>query len=328
MGVFSQKEALELEASAFDNQIDERLAAGHLPDLRMAGECTWFYNNSWRHPHYIQLDFGEQIELICSAIKRYSPAGKEKPEVLEVGCGPGHMALELARNGFNVTGIDLSQKCIETAERIAAEDPWKETRAVLQYRNADFLNKTTFSENSFDVAVFIGALHHFPNQQAVLSQVARVLRKNGLVLVHEPTRDRMTKGNAAFIHLVRLLLSQGNGFYAEHAIPETPDKYRDEIEKIFAEMKYESSSGEKQQSVNDNEAGFTDMIEALQDSFTELHFEERYAFFHELIGGLRFDQEKNNLLASYLRTADKELCRLGVLQPTEFFYVGVKRDGQ
>jgi 2-polyprenyl-6-hydroxyphenyl methylase/3-demethylubiquinone-9 3-methyltransferase len=328
MGIISQNEALELEARAFDKQIDERLAAGHLPDLRRAGECTWFYNNSWRHPHYIQLDFGEQIELICSAIRQFAPTVNEKTEILEVGCGPGHMALELARNGFNVTGIDLSQKCIETAKRFAAEDPWKETRAVLQYKHADFLNKTTFSKNSFDVVVFIGALHHFPEQQAVLSQVVRVLRKKGLILVHEPTRDRMTKGNAAFIHLVRLLLSQGNGFFTEHAIPESSAKYRSEIEKIFAEMKYESSSGEKQQSVNDNEAGFTDMREALQENFMELHFEERYAFFHELIGGLRFDQKKNNMLASYLRTADKELCHLGVLQPTEFFYVGLKRDGQ
>ncbi len=324
MGDQSEKEALQLEAMAFDRQIDERLAAGHLPDLRRAEECTWFYNNSWRHPHYIQLDFGEQIELISSAIKKHKTDENKRPEILEVGCGPGHMTLELARNGFNTTGIDLSLKCIEIAKKTADEDPWKKTRAALKYIQADFLENETFPGNTFDVVIFIGALHHFPEQQSVLSQVSRVLREDGIILVHEPTRDRMTEGNAAFIHLVRLLLSQNEGFFKEYEIPESLKAYREQIGEIHADMKYEDVSGEKKQSINDNEAGFIEMREGLCHFFKELHFEERYAFFHEIIGGLRFDQKKNNMLASYLRMADGELCRLGVLQPTEFFYVGRK----
>lgn len=318
------KEALELEADAFDNQIDERLAAGFIPDLQNAKECTYFYNNSWRHPDYVQLDFGEQFDLIREAIEKYKPSSSLAARVLEVGCGPGHMTLELARNQYNATGLDLSAQCVAAAKKTAAADPLRAGRGPLIYVQGDFLEEKMFAANSFDAIVFIGALHHFPDQTAVAKQVGRILVHDGIVVVHEPTRDRMTKGNAAFIHLVRLLLSQGNGFFKDIQVPASKDEYLSQVDTIFAEMRYEEESGEKKQSVNDNEAGFVEIKAALQQHFTEVHFQERYAFFHELIGGLRYDQEKNKQLAWYFRSADEELCRLGVLQSTEFFYVGRK----
>lgn len=186
-----KEDALKQEARAFDQQIEECLEAGYIPDLRKARECKYFYNNTWRHPDYVKLDFVEQFDLIRNAVHKLAPPASEPVRVLEVGCGPGHMSFEMARHGFDVTGIDLSQ------------------------------------------------------------------------------------------------------------------------------------SG-KSQSFNDNEAGYADMIGVFQQYFNELNFQERYAFFHELIGGLRFQDSKNTQLAGYLRDADKELCRLGVLQPTEFFCVGQK----
>ena len=92
------------EAHAFDRQIDERVANGHIPDLRLCTPCDYFYNNPWRRPAYVQLDFGEQFEIIREAIRTHAPKAERTPVVLEVGCGPGYLSLELARAGFNVTG--------------------------------------------------------------------------------------------------------------------------------------------------------------------------------------------------------------------------------
>ncbi len=310
------------EAEAFDRQIQKRIAAGHIPDLRRARECTYFYNNTWRHPDYVRLDFGEQFELVRKAIRDYGQTGLAMPRVLEIGCGPGYISLELARNNLDVTGIDLSRVCIDIAKRYAQEDPWLETRGPLYYLSGDFFNEGLLPAQSFDAVVFVGALHHFPDQEDVGKRVRSLLKDNGIIIVHEPTRDRMTRGNAAFIHLVRVLLSQGDGFFQQIEIPENLEQQSEEIDLIYSEMRYESETGENVQSVNDNEAGFLEMNEMLQKNFRQLHFQERYAFFHELIGGLRFEQQVNTRLARYLRDADAELCRLGVLQPTEFFYVG------
>ena len=316
------QDLLVQEAEAFDKQIQNRIGAGHIPDLRRVQECTYFYNNTWRHPDYVRLDFGEQFELIRKAIRDYAQAESEMSRVLEIGCGPGYISLELARNNLDVTGIDLSKVCIDIAKRYAQEDPWIESRGPLHYLSGDFFNEGLLPAQSFDAVVFVGALHHFPDQENVGRRVCNLLKDNGIVIVHEPTRDRMTRGNAAFIHLVRVLLSQGHGFFKQIEIPENLEQQSAEIETIYSEMRYESETGENVQSINDNEAGFLEMNQMLQKNFHRLHFQERYAFFHELIGGLRFEQQVNTRLARYLRDADAELCRLGVLQPTEFFYVG------
>lgn len=317
--------ALAEEAAAFDRQIEERIANGHIPDLRRCGPCDWFYNNPWRRPAYVALDFGEQFELIRDAIVAHAPVTVGPRRVLEVGCGPGYLSLELARSGFDVTALDLSPRCIEIARRFAAEDPFAAKRGALSHLAADFFTSAELRAGSFDAIVFLGALHHFPDQGQTLRRVSELLAPRGIVLAHEPVRDRVTRGNAVFVHLLRVLLSIQGGFFKRHAIPASDASREQEFQHLFNEMRYETDDGEKLQSVNDNEAGYAEMQPALDAQFDRLDFSWRYAFFHEFIGGLRFEEATNVELARYLREVDRELCRLGVLSATEFFYVGRMR---
>jgi SAM-dependent methyltransferase len=313
------------EAHAFDRQIDQRVANGHIPDLRLCTPCDWFYNNPWRRPAYVQLDFGEQFEIIRDAIRAHTSTAGRAPVVLEVGCGPGYLSLELARAGFDVTGLDLSQHCTEVAQRFADNDPFKPGRGPLRYVAGDFFSHRALTEGSFDAVVFLGALHHFPDQGATLDRARKLLRPRGLVLAHEPVRDRVTRGNAVFVHLLRVLLSAQGGFFKRYDVPADAAAREKEFERLFAEMRYETEEGDNVQSINDNEAGYAEMRPALDERFEGVKFDWRYAFFHEFIGGLRFDEARNEALARYLRDVDGELCRLGTLSATEFFYVGRKR---
>ena len=314
---------LEQEAEAFDTQIEERIANGHVPDLSYSKPCDWFYNNPWRRPAYVRLDIGEQFELVRDAIRDNNGPGRSSPQkILEVGCGPGYLSLELARAGFDVTGLDVSPKCIEVAIRFADSDPQKQDRGRLNHLVGDFYTHPDIQEDYFDAIVFLGALHHFPDQDATVSRARSLLRVGGIIIAHEPVRDRVTKGNAAFVHLLRVLVSIQHGFYKTCGIPATTAQRDAEINKLFNEMRYELADGEKAQSINDNEAGYREMYPALKKFFVQKTFEWRYAFFHEFIGGLRFEESRNIELATYLRDIDKELCKLGVLQATEFFFVG------
>ncbi len=317
-------EELDREAQAFDSQIAERIRQGHIPDIRLTQPCEYFYNNSWRHPEYVKIDMGEQLDLIGSVLRRRQCLQAKPLRVLEVGCGPGWLSLELARLGYRVTGLDLSSDCINVAMKQAQSDPWLESRGALEYIAGDFF-QSGFADGSFDAVVFLGSLHHFADQRKVMAEVERVLGSEGIVVAHEPTRDRMTEGNATFIHLLRVILSAGKGYYQETPIPADITVHEKEISQIYREMKYEDESGENVQSAHDNDAGHKEMYAALLESFSELEYQERYAFFHEMIGGLRFGQATNNLLARYLRDTDGKLCKLGMLQPTEFLFVGKKK---
>ena len=146
------------EASAFDKQITERINNGHIPDLRRSGICNYFYNNGWRDNYYVNLYYGEIIDIINSNCNKYlKEKAKRNIKILEVGCGPGHITLELSRNGYFVEGIDISKVCIEIAKKTAKEDPFKSNRVHLAYYCKNLFNV----KRKYDVIVFVAALHHF-----------------------------------------------------------------------------------------------------------------------------------------------------------------------
>jgi 2-polyprenyl-3-methyl-5-hydroxy-6-metoxy-1,4-benzoquinol methylase len=315
---------IEGEAHAFDVQIEERMSNGHIPDLRRAPVCEYFYNNPWRHPEYVKLDFGQIFERINAAMRQSGPL-KGRARVIELGCGPGFMSLELARAGHDVLGLDVSSKAIAIAKSVASTDPWISERGPLEYRVADFLADDDLVRGSFDAIVTVGALHHFPDQDGVGARVKELLCPEGIFIVQEPTRDRYTPGLAAFVHMIRLLLSVGGGFYEKLSIPIEQIQLDAEIDKIFKSLRYESEGGEKLQSPNDNEAGYAEMYAMLSRSFDTITMLDTSAFFHELIGGLRFSEGTNTMLARYIRDMDALLVREKVLPATEFFYVGRNR---
>jgi SAM-dependent methyltransferase len=89
--------------------------------------------------------------------------------VLDVGCGNGYIAHHLsALIGANVLGIDLNAN----------------TEAPIHYRQFDGLSFPA-KDKSFDAALLCYVLHHSQDQHAVLRELRRVLRDNGLAVVYE-----------------------------------------------------------------------------------------------------------------------------------------------
>lgn len=313
---------IEKEASAFDKQILERVSNGHIPDLRRVKFCKYFYNNPWRDPGYVKIVFGEEYEMVNKAIKQYSSKNKGVKSILEVGCGPGYLSLELARAGHNVMGIDVSGQCIKVANHFANTDPWSKKRGALIYIQRDFFDPAWVGGQGYDAIIFSGSLHHFKDQNKVMKKAKKMLKSKGIIIAHEPTRDRVTESSVAVVHMFKLLLSLSGKYFQKSSIPPSFKQGKAQIKKVMQDLKYENAKGHKIQSVNDNEAGFLSMSQALRKNFKQVYFLEQFAFFQNFIGGLRFKRSVNNALAIYLRDMDRYLCQLGVLQPTEFFFVG------
>lgn len=316
---------LDEEAHAFDSQIDERIANGHIPDLQHVEDCDWFINNPWRRRAYVALDFGEQFTLLRDTITTLSPVTEGRTRVLEVGCGPGYLSLELARAGFAVTGLDLSPRSIAIAKDFAARHPVSHDGGTLRYVVGDLLAPETLPVASFEAIVFLGALHHFPDQDAVMARVHELLRPGGVVLVHEPVRDRVSRRTTTVSYLIRTLLAASGTFCEPPDLPETPEALRQRLDALHSTLRYEDEGGEKLQSVNDNEAGYADMVPRLRARFTERRLEWRYGLFHEIIGGLRFPTEERNARVAWLiRELDRELVACDAIDATEFFFAGTR----
>ena len=98
------------------------------------------------------------------------PAGKK---ALEVGCGGGFLCEEIARMGFNVTGIDPAKKSIESAENHA-----KSSGLNIRYELGSG-EALPYQDNTFDIVFCCDVLEHVQNVQKVISEISRVLTPGG-----------------------------------------------------------------------------------------------------------------------------------------------------
>ncbi len=80
--------------------------------------------------------------------------GLDKGSILDIGCGTGRIALELAELGCNVTGIDISEKYVDIANMRARERKLSDkTRFVVC--DAREIRKCFSDIHIFDVAIFV-----------------------------------------------------------------------------------------------------------------------------------------------------------------------------
>ena len=96
------------EAKAFDNQARKRFLNGLVPDVRNLGKNKFFYNNPYREQEIYDIQWGPRIKDVIRCLKSV-----KTKNVLEIGCGAGHLALEIAKNNFNTVGVDLSPTSIK-----------------------------------------------------------------------------------------------------------------------------------------------------------------------------------------------------------------------
>ncbi len=97
--------------------------------------------------------------------------------ILDVGCGPGFWTRELARRGYDVAAVDLTETAVRIAQRSLALFG---LRADVRQGDAENL---PFADSSFDGVVSHGVIHHTPDTARCVAEMARVLRPGGLAVV-------------------------------------------------------------------------------------------------------------------------------------------------
>lgn len=98
--------------------------------------------------------------------------------VLDVACGPGLVACEFASRCNRVTGIDITPAMIKQAEARQRE----RELTNMTWSVGDVL-PLPFESNSFSLVITRYSFHHFLEPRRVLSEMIRVCRPGGLVLV-------------------------------------------------------------------------------------------------------------------------------------------------
>jgi ubiquinone/menaquinone biosynthesis C-methylase UbiE len=121
-------------------------------------------------------EYFDQVEARKYRVEPHIPAFAEFPrwngkKVLEIGCGIGTDTINFARNGAQVTTVDLSEQSMELAKKRAAVFELSD-RIRFFHGNAERLSEFVPVEK-YDLIYSFGVIHHTPHPEAVLAQVRR-----------------------------------------------------------------------------------------------------------------------------------------------------------
>ncbi|MGH2658707.1 MAG: class I SAM-dependent methyltransferase [Actinomycetota bacterium] len=126
-----------------------------------------------------RLVLGSLFGRIAADVADGAPDGAR---VLEVGCGPGHLSIRLARqHGLDVTGLDLDPAMIRRA-RANADRPGNGDQRRPSFLIGDVAS-LAFPDGSFDLVVSTLSMHHWADPTAGLAEIGRVLRPGARALV-------------------------------------------------------------------------------------------------------------------------------------------------
>jgi ubiquinone/menaquinone biosynthesis C-methylase UbiE len=133
---------------------------------------------NWRSTSYIT-DNSIGTANTWESILRELVEGASGGRALDIGTGRGQFAVYLARSGFNVTGIDLSEKMVFHARQ----------NAMARKLNIDFqtgdAEKLEFDDSTFDVVVSRNLLWTLPDPGKAFMEWRRVMKPGGTLVVSD-----------------------------------------------------------------------------------------------------------------------------------------------
>lgn len=108
----------------------------------------------------------------------------EKRTLLDLGCGEGKLIFKLMKNFDKLFGIDISPKRIKKAKELAKR--YSPDNEKIKFIIADIEKGLPFPKDSFDVVTCVAVLEHLFDVYGVLSEINRVLRKRGILILEIP----------------------------------------------------------------------------------------------------------------------------------------------
>jgi SAM-dependent methyltransferase len=146
--------------------------------MNICEEVAFFDRFVNEHGEYDVLGEAAYRRLLGLFAKLVRPHEGER--CFDLGCGSGAFTRRLSAFQLDLTGLDISPRCIDAARRQSRQD---------RYLVGDIRN-TPFAEGTADIIVFSGVLHHFDQRTTrveVLKEGHRTLRPGGRLFAFDPS---------------------------------------------------------------------------------------------------------------------------------------------
>jgi SAM-dependent methyltransferase len=145
------------------------------------------------------------VAVIYEHFHRYLWASQfaRQRRVLDLGSGEGFGAAILAEVAADVVGIDIDPTAVEHSQLNYG-------RVGLAFRVASATDLSTFESDAFDTVVAFEVIEHLSEQEEVITEIRRVLRNDGTLIMSTPDRGAYSEsgGNQNPFHVRELSLEE------------------------------------------------------------------------------------------------------------------------
>lgn len=115
---------------------------------------------------------------------------KQKGAALDIGCGSGILAFELAKHYDTVIGIDISEEMLAIAQA-------KRAASNIQYLCMDAAQLTL--DRKFDLIVSSATLHHLQNLPSTLQAIKNLLNPGGKIVLQDNVSEVETPATIVYL---------------------------------------------------------------------------------------------------------------------------------
>jgi SAM-dependent methyltransferase len=132
---------------------------------------------------YVHRDTGDEVDAIEKILRL-----RRGSRILDVACGAGRHAIELARRGYAVTGIDLSAPLLQEARAAARR---ARVRATFLRQDMRRLRQASSFDAAISMFTSFGYFDRTEDDRRVLEGISRALRPRGRFLMEMFNRDSL-----------------------------------------------------------------------------------------------------------------------------------------
>ena len=210
------------QAISMEDKFWGRELTGFAPDVRIRRQRAEPPQNLWDDQDVEQLTRGTYKDRLLH------PSPLRGLQILELGCGSGWIALELARQGHRVDAYDISNAAIEWAksyyQKIREQE---EGLGLINYQVRD-LNKIDLFIDTYHFVVCWDSLHHILESRRLIHQTHQSLIHGGkfLAFEHIPQKSStVIRINATIGKIIDIVAPQAQVPRSEVSIPDEDRLY-------------------------------------------------------------------------------------------------------
>lgn len=151
------------------------------------GKIVPGYNRYWKYAENIKKSRNPMAYLANQeeaywAVKEATASqitNKEYAKILEVGCGLGYLTYALAREGYNIVGLEISETAVANARMNFGD----------HFICSDLFQFAQLNSGSFDMVILTEVLEHVENPMDFLVAILKLLKSGGKAIITSPNKS-------------------------------------------------------------------------------------------------------------------------------------------